>query len=860
MSIFDLRVGTCGCCAPPAPTTPEPIVNRPALDAVAYRTGTWASFRQSMIDLIPVLADELAVEEGLAVRPLDRWTSRSRDDHGIALIEMWATLADVLTFYQERYANRAWLRTAQDHDAVRRLAALLGYRLKPGVAASTHLVVIVEEGVTLTVPGGLRAQSVPAEGERPQIFQTDAAVVAGSALNRVRVYGEPLTVTPLAAERVGETLAATSVVPLPGDQVVLCSDGEGDVEHRTVAATDVVDDRPVVRWSRPLGHANAHAFLRARTHRVFGHSAPETWLLPAVGASSDEVVTWSLEDTEHTFDDATVVHLDGTVEGIEAGSQVLIVADGVAHLRTVVSAAPATPTVGPLTGAATAVAFDEPAITYDVRTTVVHEVSAELTFQDWELPYAPLPAGTTTIHVPHPQVDAVADGRALVLDDEDGDPVLTSADGDAVPSGPGDEPEFLRIDLATPTTRDLDHRSAVLLGNVAPASHGEAVTGEVLGDGAAAVPLQQFSLAKAPVTHVTDPTAPGGARNTLEILVDGVRWSQRPSLLGAARDERIYVTEIDDDATMTVRFGDGVTGARLPTGRGNVVAGYRMGLGVDGNIDAGRITTALDRPAGLHAVHNPLPSAGGVDPESTAGARENAPNTVRTFDRAVSLADFGDLAREYAGVAKALATWVWDGEERAVHLTVGGEDGASLDAALADLRAYLDLRRDPNRTLRLGGFRPVPFVVALQVEADPAHRNDDVAAAVTTAIERYFAYDERAFGQAVHLSDLYHVVHTVEGVISALVTALDYRDAGDRATHPAPPAPTRGPLGGSVVRPPPLGPIDVSLPLPWLPTVLLHAPIAVARHDRTSGQILPAELAVLEAADLTVTAAGGIVS
>jgi hypothetical protein len=853
-------LGRCGCCRPPAPATPEPILNRPALDAVAYRTGTYASFRQSAIDLIPTLAERLAVEEGLAVRPLEQWTSRQSDDYGIALVELWATIADILTFYQERYANRAWLRTATDHDAVRRLAGLLGYRLKPGVAARAHLAITLEDGAALTVPAGLRAQSVPGDGQRPQKFATDTALEATSALNRAPVYGLPRPVSPLAAGRARETLEPGSAVPLPGDPVVLCTDGAAGLEERAVAAVEVIDDRPVVVWSRPLERSHGLAFARARTHRVFGHSAPASYLeqsvpgggpvieddtdlpfprAPITGPTpqlpSSNFVSWTQRTTDYQLDTATV-HLDGTVEGIEAGSQVLVVAGGVAHLRAVQAATPATAEVGPVTGGATALELDA-AVAHDVRTTVVHELAYQLRPQDWELPDSPLPAGTTAVFLPYPQVGAVADGRVLVLDDDAGQPLLTAADGDGAPHGLGDEPEFLRVDLATATSRELDHRSAHLLGNLAPASHGERVASEVLGDGDAAATLQRFALVKSPVTHVADPTAPGGAANSLEVLVDGVRWSEVPSLYGHGSGELVYVTAIDDDARMTVQFGDGQAGARLPTGRANVVASYRQGLGVEGNLDSGQIATALDRPAGLKELRNPLPSTGGVDPETTDGARENAPNTARTFDRAVSLRDFSDLAREFTGVAKALATWVWDGEERVVHVTVGGEGGAPLATALTDLRAYLDLRRDPNRTLRLGEYRPVPFVVALTVEAEPARFNDDVAAAVTAAVEGYFAYDHRAFGQAVHLSDLYQAVHTVDGVVSALATELDYKTAADRATHPSPRAPGRRPRR---------------------PAVLLRAPVVGARHDPATGAVAPAELAVLEAGDLTVTTSGGL--
>ena len=629
-----------------------------------------------------------------------------------------------------------------------------------------------------------------------------------------------------------------------------CSDGAQGPEGRTVAAVEVVDDRPVVRWSRPLERSHALAFIRGQAHRVFGHSAPATYLeqsvagggpviddgveLPPIGAAravlepqrpTSNFVSWTQHATTYTVDSATV-HLDGTVDSIEAGSQVLVVDGDVAHLRTVVATATATAVVGPVSGTATALELDA-AVAHDVRTTVVHQLAYLLQLQGWELPDSPLPAGTTAVFLPYPEAGAVEDGRALVLDDAAAAPLLTAADGDGVPyaAAAGDEPEFLRVELADPTTRALDHRSAHLLGNLAPASHGERVADEVLGDGDAAASLQAFTLAKSPVTHVGDPTAAGGARNSLEVLVDGVLWTERQSLIEAGPGGRVYVTAIDDEARMTVRFGDGRTGARLPTGRANVVARYRQGLGADGNLDAGQVATALDRPAGLKELRNPLPATGGADPETTDGARENAPNTVRTFDRAVSLRDFADLARGFSGVAKALATWVWDGEERVVHVTVGGEGGAPLGSALTDLRAYLDLRRDPNRTLRLGEYRPVPFVVGLRVVATPDRFNDDVTAAVTGAVQAYFAYDDRAFGQAVHLSDLYHAVHTVDGVVSALVTALDYKTGARRR-----------------------------------PGVRLHAPIAGARNLGAGGGLVPAELAVLEdPGDLTVTTSGGLV-
>jgi len=95
---------TCGCCEPLASLTPLQVENRPALSAIAYRIGTYASFRESMLEEI-VRTPELA--------PL---TTRRDDDYTVTILDLWAAVADVLTFYQERYANEAFLRTATWRD------------------------------------------------------------------------------------------------------------------------------------------------------------------------------------------------------------------------------------------------------------------------------------------------------------------------------------------------------------------------------------------------------------------------------------------------------------------------------------------------------------------------------------------------------------------------------------------------------------------------------------------------------------------------------------------------------------------------------------------------------------------------
>ena len=46
-------------------------------------------------------------------------------------------------------------------------------------------------------------------------------------------------------------------------------------------------------------------------------------------------------------------------------------------------------------------------------------------------------------------------------------------------------------------------------------------------------------------------------------------------------------------APRRVEFGDGVQGARLPTGRGNVTRIYRVGGGTAGEVESGAIDSLL---------------------------------------------------------------------------------------------------------------------------------------------------------------------------------------------------------------------------------------------------------------------------
>jgi hypothetical protein len=193
--IPDVPGRLCGCCEGLAKWTPSTIVNRPGLNALAYRAGTHATFLETMIarltdhtlEIESGQVDEHGQPQKTRIRPpLRGLTTRDTADPAIALLDAWATVADVLTFYQERVANEGYLRTATERRSILELARLVGYTLRPGVAASAYLAFTLEEDAEVEIPAGTRAQSLPGPGQLPQSFETFQPLPARAEWNELK--------------------------------------------------------------------------------------------------------------------------------------------------------------------------------------------------------------------------------------------------------------------------------------------------------------------------------------------------------------------------------------------------------------------------------------------------------------------------------------------------------------------------------------------------------------------------------------------------------------------------------------------------------------------------------------------------
>ncbi|MDR0492264.1 MAG: hypothetical protein LBH74_01295 [Nitrososphaerota archaeon] len=322
-----------------------------------------------------------------------------------------------------------------------------------------------------------------------------------------------------------------------------------------------------------------------------------------------------------------------------------------------------------------------------------------------------------------------------------------------------------------------DLASVHIYANVALATHGETVH-ETLGSGDSFDINQQFYLKKLPLTYISAAT-PSGAKSTLKVYINDVQWQEVPSICYLNSHNLGYSVRIEDNGDTSVSFGDGLTGARLPSGVENITASYRSGIGLQGGVAANKLTLMPKKPFGIRSVTNPIAASGAAAPEKMEDAKINAPSAVLTLSRIVSLKDYENFARTFLGIAKAKADVELNAGNYIVRLIVAPEDAkplaitsmlyTNLKAAIAGVCAY-------GQKVCLESFMPVYFNVTGVLDVDPSYRPEDVQTNVKIALIKTFSFEQRTFKQPVSLEEILSVIIAVPGVIYIDNVTVHLRD------------------------------------------------------------------------------------
>jgi predicted phage baseplate assembly protein len=900
------------------------VWNRPGLSAIAYRVGTFSSFFAAMKTRLS--SADYSGLAGLRTRDTDDWT--------IALLDGWASIGDVLTFYQERIANEAYVATATQRNSVLELGRTVGYALRPGVAATAYLAYTMDPAADVTIPAGTLAQSTPAQGQSAQAFETSGDLHAKGAWNTLGVRtSKPQSIDLTSGPPAELYLAGTNLNLNPDDALLFVPSGDAgavtarirSVEIQTkqartrvrlapLAAEDkmVADetiDAAVVHPQKPAGNSLLDSYVKignslldppavhppnalglqqsvrisfAEDHEAIAkalmtlHPQLTSTLFPALAqataAPAAAVGVYAFRIKALPFGANAPLQFKGFLDHFEEDRRRLnnapdyeewllahdehprrlwldrfypalaprtwVVIDGPGQPAPVVAKIETIRQSGRaqygISGSPAHLALSKEWYAKDAEQTIDFLRKTNVFAQSEQLALAELavsdPIAGDTIDLDG-LYDGLDSGRWLIVagtrSDVPGAPaaelmMLSTSAHTVDPSLPGDT-LHTQLTLSNKLAYQYERSSVQIFGNVVASTNGQTWK-ETLGSGDGSVAWQEFTLKQKPLTFVPDDSA-AGLETTLQVSVNGLAWTEASSIDELKASSRGYVTETDNAQNTSVIFGDGVHGARLPTGVENVKAVYRAGIGSSGNVDAGQITLLASRPLGVKAVTNPQPARGGADPESADQGRMNVPTATASLDRIVSLSDYAAVARTFAGIAKALAVQ-FAGSVPLVHVTVAGAADAPISETsdlITNLSATLLAQGDPHVQIDIQPRGLVLLVLSANVALTVGAQWNDVEPAIRAALLSQFGFDKRSLAQDVYASEVVAAMQKVDGVSYVLLTTFD----GVAGTNPQDEAKGLKSLGADAAAP--------KLKVVASPPVL-----------QSDGTVQPAQLAIFE--------------
>jgi len=310
------------------------------------------------------------------------------------------------------------------------------------------------------------------------------------------------------------------------------------------------------------------------------------------------------------------------------------------------------------------------------------------------------------------------------------------------------------------------------------ATQGYTVTNEQVTTSSTGAPYQVYALSTPSVISISS------------VTINGVAYQKVSYLIDYAGDAAVYSVTTDANNITYIQFGDNISG-RIPPAGSPIYVTYRVGGGAIGNVATGTIKyitswpSLSQIPVGISVVNDSTPATGGADAESTDSIRVNAPLSIRSVNRAVSLSDYANLAVQVNGVAKASAN---ANVYSAVTLYVcpSGDPGVGSDnytpssvfnAVTSNINLYLVDKAPANTTVV---YQPPTYVGAylmVSITVSPQYTQSSVVSNVTTAINNLFYIDNVVFNDTIAVSDVYNAIASVEGISNQQIQMLVRADA-----------------------------------------------------------------------------------
>ncbi|MEP1610414.1 MAG: hypothetical protein ABJL72_00660 [Roseobacter sp.] len=716
----------------------------PGLSRLPRQIGTFGDFRAALL---------AQVREHSA---LSDWRARDQEDFGLLLLDWWAYVSDVIAFYNAEHVQDLYLSSARDEERIRRLVGLIGYRPRPALAAQALIAGIVEGSDPVLAPA-LSGFIADAAGDTPpQEFELETETTLDPLRNR-------WTVAPV-----------RDPVFDPGN-ILIDPGSRSATEGSWLAVSHGGNYAP----QRLLGLFNETALDGASYIKMELSNTPT---LPPAGTPLSDISIWSFSQNApvHAIDDITDpdetdLTLVGLFTQIRVGELALIEDSAETDQKDAT------------VGAVTSVSFSEIDLLADISTetiktavTIVRvNVPTDINAASALFRFGRLRAGKLVAPA-KPFLDAGdISARPLLTGRHDG--AGLSDLNELLLKGARDQGAHVPGNVVVNNTGqgtltpagsfagfDGALRAPVeIFGNVMRITRGKSVQ-EQLGSGKGpGVPFQSFTLAKSPLTYLSDPKAKGGARSSLQLHVDGILWTEVESLFLYGAQDRVYTVDLDSDGKATVTFGDGQFGLPPSLGVGNVSAQYRFGAG-DPAPKANTIRQIAGPVPKLRRIFNVTDAYGGGPGDLPQDIRFNAPASSASFDRAISASDFAALARNYGALAAVAVTeWVPDRLREGV-VVVAIFEGQATQNAVAGLEAHLVAKAAEATPIRVVAATPyagdLRLSYATAVDANPAQVAADLRETLLNPFTGFLAPRQAEIGGPVFRSAILGRAAKVNGI------------------------------------------------------------------------------------------------
>jgi hypothetical protein len=142
---------------------------------------------------------------------------------------------------------------------------------------------------------------------------------------------------------------------------------------------------------------------------------------------------------------------------------------------------------------------------------------------------------------------------------------------------------------------------------------------------------------------------------------------------------------------------------------------------------------------------------------------------VTALDRLVSVKDYADYTRTFAGIGKANAIRLSDGRMQLVHLTIAGVGDIPIDPSsdlYRNLLLSLQMFGDPFLPVQVCLRRVKLLVISAGIRLEPDYLWESVEPKIRAALLAGFDVEARDLGQPAFLSEAIAMMQAIEGVQS----------------------------------------------------------------------------------------------